>query len=104
MGAEKITKNAEKAVWIMMIEDLKEGAGYSYAQIAQNTELSFSEIKKLITGRRHQPRFHVYQAILAFYCKTFYGREKLPHAERFLRVKKNHPLEWLEEYIFIGCK
>ncbi len=100
MSAQTIVKN-KKIEWIMMIEDLKNGAGYSYLEISKNTQISISEIRKLVAGRR-QPRFHVYQAILAFYCKTFYGRNKLSHAANFLKVKKNYAVPWLEEFIFVG--
>jgi transcriptional regulator with XRE-family HTH domain len=85
--------------WVEIIEDLRIGADYSYSDIARLARLSISEIQKLATGKRHEPTFRVYHALLLLYCKTFYGANKLNHAAAFLRVKKHHPLAWLEEFI-----
>ncbi|MBM3887015.1 hypothetical protein FJ364_03715 [Candidatus Dependentiae bacterium] len=101
MRNKQLIRNADQFEWVKMIEYLKIGAGYSYFDIAKMTSLSYSEILKLVSGRRHQPRYHVYQAILIFYCKTFYGKERLPYAEKFLSIKKDHPLAWLEDFIYL---
>lgn len=86
-----------------MIKDLVIGVGYNYSDIAKCTCLSPSEIQRIAAGKR-APSFRVYHTLLHFYCKTFYGKDKISHAANFLKLKKYHPLAWLEEIFYSDDK
>ncbi|MCD6048033.1 MAG: hypothetical protein K0S08_1680 [Gammaproteobacteria bacterium] len=83
--------------WAEMIEDLVNGAGYSYSEIARKANLSPSEIQKLAKGRRREPRFKVYRALLSLYWHTFYSSHRQRHCENYIRIKKHACLNWLNQ-------
>jgi hypothetical protein len=74
--------------WMTWIQDLVEGAGFSYSRIAYRIKVSPSTIQKLATHPERKPRERICIPLKALHAKVFEGPYATPQARAYWAKKK----------------
>jgi hypothetical protein len=101
---QSIEYSSSDSIWLLMIRDLIEGAGYNYSRIAKKVGVCPSAIQKLITHPDRRPRLCVLEQLLVLYHQVFHGPYITERAKNYLQnhsadVLKQLPPSWVKRLV-----
>ena len=83
------------SLWVEMIHDLVNGAGYSYSRIAYRAGVSPTSIQKLATIPNRIPRQRNWLNLIKVYYHAFYRKGAELSAKNYIKHKTNNRLKWV---------
>lgn len=101
---QSINCSDSDSVWLFMIRDLVEGAGYNYSRIAKKVGSCPSTIQKLVTHPGRRPRQSLFEKLLVLYYHVFNGPYLTQRVQSYLQVRpfdalEQIPKDWVKRLV-----